>query len=59
MDFAGPHKVFSITENEDASGKAFMVHTISRTTQLVSARNGLKIHLLPLVSIYYLSGMKI
>ncbi|GEM_PF-3431348 len=59
MDFVGPYEFFSITENEEGSGKAFMVHTISRTTQLVSARNGLKIHLLPLVSIYYLSGMKI
>lgn len=43
MDFAGPYEVFSITENEDGSGKAFEVHTISRTTQIVSARNGLKI----------------
>lgn len=43
MDFAGPFEVFSITENEDGSGKAFEVHTVSRTKQLVSARNGLKI----------------
>ena len=43
MDFAGPYEVFSITEKEDGSGKAFEVHTISRTKQLVSARNGLKI----------------
>ena len=43
MDFAGPFEVFSITEHHDGSGKAFQVHTISRTKQLVSARNGLKI----------------
>lgn len=43
MDFAGPYEVFSITEKEDGSGKAFEVHTISRTKQLISARNGLKI----------------
>lgn len=43
MDFAGPYEVFSITEHEDGSGKAFQVHTVSRTKQLISARNGLKI----------------
>lgn len=41
MDFAGPFEVFSITENDEGNGKAFEVHTIARTKELISARNGL------------------
>jgi len=43
LDFAGPFEVFSITENKEGNGKAFKVHTVARTKELISARNGLKV----------------
>ncbi len=43
LDFAGPFEVFSITENKEGNGKAFKVHTVARTKEIISARNGLKV----------------
>ncbi len=42
LDFAGPFEVFSITENDEGK-KAFEVHTIAKSKELISARNGLQI----------------
>jgi len=41
LDFAGPYEVFSVTKLND--DKPFNVFTVGKTTDLVSAVNGLKI----------------
>lgn len=41
LDFAGPFEVFSLTEKDDE--KLFEVITIAETSDVISARNGLKI----------------
>lgn len=42
LDFAGPFEVFSLTEQNKK--KLFNVITISEKNELLSARNGLKVH---------------
>lgn len=42
LDFAGPFEVFSITARPEG-GAAFSVTTIGQTTDLITARNGLKV----------------
>lgn len=43
LDFAGPFEVFSIATFLGSSDKAFAVHVISQTGELVKARNGLMV----------------
>jgi transcriptional regulator GlxA family with amidase domain len=43
LDFAGPFEVFSITAFQDKQDKAFCVHTLSQTGEIVRARNGLMV----------------
>ncbi|MGC6174315.1 DJ-1/PfpI family protein [Lacrimispora sp. 38-1] len=43
LDFAGPFEVFSITAYPDGIQKPFTVKTVAQTTDLISARNGLKV----------------
>lgn len=43
LDFAGPFEVFSIAENGESGEKAFRVHTVAQSKDLIRARNGLKI----------------
>lgn len=43
LDFAGPFEVFSITTYIECNEKAFKVHTVAQSKELIKARNGLKI----------------
>lgn len=43
LDFAGPYEVFSIASYPNCQQKPFTVKTVAQTTDLISARNGLKI----------------
>lgn len=43
MDFAGPFEVFSIATAANCNEKLFMVNTVAQTTDIIVARNGLKI----------------
>ena len=43
LDFAGPYEVFSIASYPNCKQKPFTVKTVAQTTDLISARNGLKI----------------
>lgn len=43
LDFAGPFEVFSIASYSNCQQKPFTVKTVAQTTDLISARNGLKV----------------
>ena len=43
LDFAGPFEVFSIASYSNYQQKPFTVKTVAQTTDLISARNGLKV----------------
>ncbi|ADU30953.1 DJ-1/PfpI family protein [Evansella cellulosilytica] len=43
LDFAGPYEVFSITTMLDSNEQPFKVVTISETSNMITARNGLKV----------------
>jgi len=43
LDFAGPYEVFSIASYPNCQQKPFTVKTVAQTTDLISARNGLKV----------------
>jgi transcriptional regulator GlxA family with amidase domain len=43
LDFAGPFEVFSIASYANYQQKPFTVKTVAQTTDLISARNGLKV----------------
>ena len=43
LDFAGPFEVFSIASYPNCQQKPFTVNTVAQTTDLIIARNGLKV----------------
>jgi transcriptional regulator GlxA family with amidase domain len=43
LDFAGPFEVFSITQYPNSNEKPFKVSTVAQTSDLIKARNGLKV----------------
>lgn len=43
LDFAGPFEVFTIASYPNCSQKPFTVSTVAQTTDLIIARNGLKV----------------
>lgn len=43
LDFAGPFEVFSIASYSNCQQKPFTVKTVAQTSDLISARNGLKV----------------
>ncbi|MDD3417217.1 MAG: DJ-1/PfpI family protein [Lachnospiraceae bacterium] len=43
LDFAGPFEVFSIASYPNCQQKPFIVNTVAQTTDLIIARNGLKV----------------
>lgn len=43
LDFAGPFEVFSIASYPNCKQKPFTVNTVAQTTDLIIARNGLKV----------------
>ncbi len=43
LDFAGPYEVFSIATYQTCNQKPFTVNTVAQTTDLINARNGLKV----------------